>query len=165
MSDEIPSFLGVTPFGVYCKTCKLSLSIERGILGHGKVFHVDEPFKNAIVVREVHRQMKVLRELHSNDLSPFLTDKPSAHPTWFCSGCFSAFSKSCNFNRHLEVRVDSCFGASGGKMECFETICGRLGPKSCDRVMLPVSTSKATIVSAGNKVAMFTDLLTTQSAG
>ena len=135
MSDELPSFLGVTPFGVYCKTCKnQSLSIQRGILLHSKEFHRDESeFKNTTVVREVHRQMRILQKLHANDLSTFLTDQPSPHPMWFCTGCFSAFNKSCNYHRHLGVRNNSsCVGAFGGKMSCYITICHRVGPKTCN---------------------------------
>lgn len=143
MSEEIPAFLGITPFGVYCKLCNnQSLSIQRGILLHSKEFHLDDgEFKNATVVREVHRQMKMLRDSHSTDLTPFLTEKPSPHPTWFCTGCFASFNKSCNFSRHRDLHSSSCFGG-GGKMNCFVTICGRLGPKSC-------SPTTLTIVSEG----------------
>ena len=151
MSDEIPSFLGITPFGAYCKICKHSLPIERGILAHGKEFHPEEDFKNAILVREVRRQMKVMRELYADDLSRFLTDKPSLHPTWFCTSCFSAFTKSCNYNRHLQVRTNSCFGrAVGGKMKCFVTICGRLSPMSC-------KTTSAIATDGSSGVGMATD--------
>lgn len=141
MSDELPSFLGITPFGPYCTTCKKSLYVARGIESHGKDFHPDEDFKNGIVVREVHRQMKILREVHANDLTPYLTDTPSSHPTWFCTVCFSAFKKSCNYGRHLAARDSTCFASQGGKMPCFVSICGRLGPKSCNlATTTPVST-------------------------
>ena len=157
MSEEIPSFVGVTPFGVYCKICNLSLSIERGIINHGKDMHSKGDFKNAVVVREVHRQIKILREIHANDLTPFLTSRPSRHPTWFCTNCFSVFTKSCNYTRHFEMRTySSCAGRSGGKMPCYETICGRLAPKSCNLVNAPVST--LTIASEVSTVSMLTDI-------
>ena len=151
MSNEIPSFLGITPFGPYCKLCNVPLSVQKGILAHGKERHPDISFKNGIVIREVNRQMECLRDLHANDLAPFLTETPSKRPTWFCSACFSAFAKSGNYNRHLELRKNACLGASGGKMPCFVSICGRLGPKSCNRGTTP-SVSNFTIVTQGTSV-------------
>jgi hypothetical protein len=159
-ADEyIPAFLAITPFGPYCRLCNnKSLSIQRGILTHGKECHPKDVFKNTVVVREVQRRMKVLQDLHCNDLTPFLTEKPSEHPTWFCNVCFSTFSKSCNYNRHLEVRSNVlCSGGTGGKMECYETICGRLGPKRCNTTTTPPTTT-LTIVSETSSVSMLSDV-------
>ena len=81
MSDWLPNFLGITPFGVYCTRCNLSLFLLTGIEKHAKDFHPGDGFSNNnIVVDEAKRQMKMLRELHANDLTPFLTDTPSRHP-------------------------------------------------------------------------------------
>jgi len=160
MSDRLPSFLGVTPFGAYCKLCKLSLSIQTGIMRHGKEYHPDDDFKNAVVMREVHRQMKLLRELHANDLTPFLTDKPTSHPTWFCTSCFTAFTKSSNYHRHFELQCyRSCAGASGGKMPCFITVCGRFSPKSCTALGTAlVSTAFAvSVATTSTTVSVLTD--------
>ena len=157
MSDELPSFLGITPFGPYCTKCKFSLFIAKGIEKHATDFHPDENFKNSIVVREVHRQMKLLRELHANDLTPFLTERTSRHPTWFCTVCFSAFNKSCNYHRHVAARDSTCGASQGGKMPCFESICGRLGPKSCYMFSTTTPMATLTIVSAGTTVSTLTD--------
>ena len=157
MSDELPSFLGITPFGPYCTKCKFSLFIAKGIEKHATDFHPDENFKNSIVVREVHRQMKLLRELHANDLTPFLTERTSRHPTWFCTVCFSAFNKSCNYHRHVAARDSTCGGSQGGKMPCFESICGRLGPKSCKGLVTSTPMSTLTFASEGIAVSTITD--------
>ena len=160
MSAEIPAFLGITPFGPYCKLCDVSLSVQKGIAAHGKESHPKEQFKNTTVVRYVQRRMKVLRELHANDLTPFLTEQPSPHPTWFCNVCFSAFSKSCNYNRHLEVRSNIlCVGGTGGKVSCYRTICGRLGPQNCDTTTINSTTTPTTltIVSATSSVSMLSE--------
>ena len=113
----IPSFLGITPFGPYCKLCNESLSIQKGIANHGKEKHPKDNFKVSVVIRVVHQRLKFLRDLHADDLTPFLTEEKSKNATWFCPVCFSVFTKACNYNRHLEVRnKNSCLGGSGGKI-------------------------------------------------
>ena len=160
----LPAFLDLTPFGPYCKLCNVPLAIQRGIASHGKEVHPNDVFKNNAVIREVQRRMKVLREVHANDLSPFLTEELSKNPTWFCTVCFSTFTKSCNYNRHLEVRSNVlCLGGTGGgKIECYITICGRLGPKSCNTTTCNPSTTP-TIITATGTVSTISDL-TSQSS-
>jgi len=167
MSDVIPSFLDVTPFGPYCKICNESLAIQKGIVAHGKEKHPESQFNNTAVIREVHRRMGILQKLHANDLSPFLTEKRSIESIWFCTVCFSAFNKSCNYSRHLEVRKNACSGSTGGKMPCYITICGRVGPRSCNiPSTAPVTiTSRPTVISTpsvitgdGSNVSGLTDV-------
>lgn len=123
---------------------------------HGKTCHPGDEFTNGVVVREVQRQMKVLRELHADDLSPFLTDKLSLQPTWFCTKCFSGYAKAGNYNRHLVMRGSTCAGAIGGRMTCYQTICGRNAPRSCNQLPnTPVAT--LTIVSESTTVSTLTD--------
>jgi hypothetical protein len=148
MSGEFPSFLAVTPFGPYCTVCNISLSIQTGILTHGKKVHPEYHFKNASVIRDVQRRMSILRTTHANDFSSFLTNQPSTAPTWFCTGCFRNFANAFNYARHLERNKD-CSGHLGGKMDCYHTICGRIGPRSY--------SIAPTIVSSGSMVSTLTD--------
>jgi len=163
MSEELPSFLGITPFGPYCVPCNESLSIQTGILTHGKEFHPEFRFKNARVIREVQRCMETLRYTHADDLSSFLTDQPATGPTWFCTACFRSFANLFNYERHLERNKDcSARRLGGGKLECYVTICGRLGPKSCTSIKSTFITTTATasgstIVSYGSTVSSLTD--------
>ncbi len=129
MSTFLPSFVGISPFGAYCQTCDIPLSLEKGIAEHGKKFHPDIPFKNAIAVREIKQQIKHLRELHSRNLSAFLVPGATSQHAWFCTVCFSSFTKASNFKRHLEVRNNSCSDTYSARQQCYPTICGRLGPK------------------------------------
>lgn len=152
--DEVPSFVGVTPFGPYCIVCNESLALQAGILSHGREFHPECDFKNATVVREVQRRMLTLRSEHAHDLSSFLTHQSTTEPIWFCTVCYRSFSKGSNYHRHLE-RNKECLGHLGGKIDCYVTICGRLGPKSCTTIMSNTSTS--TIVSKGSTVSTLTD--------
>lgn len=156
MSDEIPSFLDITPFGPYCSVCNESLSIQTGILTHGKKVHPDCVFKNATVIREIQRRMEILRNLHARDLSPFLTERVVKEATWFCPVCFGVFSRGNNYDRHLERRGNACCGSLGGKMVCYVTICGRVGPKSCDRT-IKTTGSAVTLVSNGSTISTLTD--------
>ncbi len=163
MSEELPSFLGITPFGPYCVPCNESLSIQTGILTHGKEFHPESRFKNARVIREVQRRMETLRYTHADDLSSFLTDQPATGPTWFCTACFRSFANLFNYERHLERNKDcSARRLGGGKLECYVTICGRLGPKSCTSIKstfiaTTATASGSTIVSYGSTVSSLTD--------
>ena len=154
MSGEFPSFLDVTPFGPYCKVCNVSLSIQTGILTHGKEVHSQYQFKNASVVRGVQRRMSILRNTHANDFSSFLTNQRSTDPTWFCTGCFRSFANGFNYTRHLERNKD-CSNHVGGKMECYLTICGRIGPKHCS-IMPTTTTSASTIVSTESTLSSLT---------
>jgi hypothetical protein len=147
-----PPFLDVTPFGPYCKVCNVPLSIQAGILAHGKEVHPECHFKNATVIRDVQRHIDILRKTHANDLTPFLTNQRCTDPTWFCTGCFRSFSKGFNYTRHLERNKD-CSNHHGGKMDCYLTICGRIGPKSY--IVLPI-TSTSTIVSTESTVSTLT---------
>ena len=156
-APALPTFLGVTPFGVYCTKCNLSLSLSKGIDKHGKEVHPEDDFKNGIVIREVQRQMKVLREVYANDLTPFLTERPASHPTWFCTKCFSWFRKAGNYNRHLTSRDSICSGAIGGKMPCFETICGNFSPKSCNVAPTNPGSMLVSVVSENTSVSTLTE--------
>ena len=153
MSDELPPFLGVTPFGPYCKVCNISLSIKTGILTHGKEVHAECHFKNATVIRDVYRRMSLLRNSNAGDLSPFLTTQCATDPTWFCTGCFRSFANAFNYSRHLE-RNNECQGHLGGRMECYVTICGRVAPKNYTIVS---TKSTSTIVSSASTVSTLTD--------
>jgi hypothetical protein len=155
MSDDLPSFLDITPFGPYCQTCNVTLPIQAGILIHGKEAHPKCLFKNAAVVRQVQRRMLVLRNTHADDLSPFLTDQRATVPTWFCTACFRSFSKNFSYTRHLD-RNKECTGRLGGKLECYVTICGRLGPKKCT-VLNTTTGSTFTTVSNESTLSTLTD--------
>ena len=154
MPSEIPSFLEITPFGPYCKLCNEPLTIQKGISNHGKKFHPDVSFKNATIIREVNNKLTKLRNVHSDDLTLFLKDTNSAQMVWFCIGCFTAFNKTSNYKRHLEVRNNNCTGEISGKVACYPTICGRLGPKIC---IATVSLATPTLVSVGTDVSSLTD--------
>jgi hypothetical protein len=161
MSDVFPSFLGITPFGPYCRVCNVPLASTTGILPHGKEFHPECKFKNATVLRQVQRQVASLRSLHANDLTPFLTEQHVKEPTWFCTLCFQSFRRAFNYERHSER--NTCTSGFGGKMECYVTICGRVGPKtSNNRAATPLST--LTIVSEGTAISTLTDNPTQSSS-
>ena len=138
-----PPFLDVTPFGPYCKVCNVPLSIQAGILARGKEVHPECHFKNATVIRDVQRHIDILRKTHANDHTPFLTNQRCTDPTWFCTGCFRSFSKGFNYTRHLERNKD-CSNHHGGKMDCYLTICGRIGPKCYS--IAPFSNSNETSI-------------------
>jgi len=162
MTEKLPSFLGITPFGPYCTMCNESLSIETGILNHGKEKHPECNFKNAAIVREVKQRMAILRSTHADDLSTFLTSERAKEPSWFCNGCFKKFSSKHNYDRHFD-RSNECSldPVGGGKPECYVTICGRVGPKSCRSVS---PTCASTIVSHGTAVSTLTDSIFRSSA-
>lgn len=153
MSVELPFFLGVTPFGPYCIVCNDSLSLKTGIFLHGKKAHPECDFKNTPVLREVQRRMLALRNNHAGDLSRFLTNQPTKYPTWFCTVCFTSFSRGFNYERHLE-RNQECLRSQGGRMDCYVTICKRVGPKNLS-ILSTASTS--TVVSHGSTVSTLTD--------
>ena len=153
MSVELPFFLGVTPFGPYCTVCKDSLSLKTGILIHAKKVHPECDFKNAVVFSEVQRRMLILRNNHAGDLSPFLTKQPTKHPTWFCSVCYQSFSRGFNYERHLE-RNRECLPHLGGRMDCYVTICKRVGPKNFTSLS---TASSSTVLSHGSTVSTLTD--------
>ena len=141
MSDCFPSFVNVTPFGPYCRQCDISLAVQKGILTHGKQVHPEISFKNSFVVRECLHRLENLRKNHSVDLTPFLKDVGHVKQMWFCSCCFVAFTRFANYQRHFEVRNNTCSGFDSRKVNCYRTLCGRFGPKSCG----PSTTSTATI--------------------
>ena len=127
-----PDFLSVSPFGPYCKECSIPLAVEKGIYSHRREAHPSVSFKNALLVREVKRQMAELRQNHSHDFSPFLVANSLAKEMWFCAGCFVAFGKFSNFKRHFESRCNKeCVFVDDKKTFCYATICGRIGPKTC----------------------------------
>ena len=128
MADFFPTFVAVTPFGPFCRVCKVTLSIERGILQHGKEAHPHVSFANATVVRAVKTKMQQLQVLHSKDLSMFPVPSSKPKDLWFCSVCFVTYQKNSNFTRHLSGRSTACSIDKGAKMPCFPTICGRMGP-------------------------------------
>jgi len=154
MTQEIPDFVMITPFGPYCGVCKISLTIERGMLTHGQQIHPDDVFKNAKTIRAVKKTMSDLRLLYSSDLSTFLhMDKPPKQ-LWFCTTCFITFQKFGNYDRHLGGRNQVCNAENGAKMLCFPTICGRMGPQ-CTFVgpvtedpATPTTISVATTISS-----------------
>ena len=154
-SKDLPSFLDVTPFGPYCTICNESLSIQNGILSHGKEVHPEQPFKNATVIREVQRRMSSLRNTHADDLSSFLTDQRATDQSWFCTVCFRSFANGFTYKRHLQRSKECSDHNVGGKFECYVTICGRFGPKSC-RSLSP-TTCASTVVSHGTAVSTLTD--------
>ena len=155
MTEKLPSFLGITPFGPYCTLCNESLSIQTGIWNHGKEKHPECIFKNAAIVREVQQRMSHLRSTHADDLSTFLTSERAKEPAWFCNGCFKKFSYKHCYERHFERSKACSLDLVGeGKPECYVTICGRIGPKSC-RSTSP--TCASTIVSHGTAVSTLTD--------
>ena len=135
--------------------CNESLSIQTGILNHGKEKHPECNFKNAAIVRQVQQRMLILRSTHADDLSTFLTSERAKEPAWFCNGCFKNFSYKHCYERHLE-RSKGCSldPVGGGKPECYVTICGRVGPKSCRSVS---PTCASTIMSHGTSVSTLTD--------
>jgi superfamily II DNA helicase RecQ len=151
MDDYIPSFLKCTPFGAYCGDCNKSLSLYRGILCHAKESHPGNPaFNNSAVVRLIKDEMKKLRNIHSNDFSPFLKIDSKPQEMWFCTVCLLVFgNKTSNYQRHMQLRKGIC---SGGKMPLFPTICCRWGPISlstCTPEYPPsVITAGSTIVSS-----------------
>ena len=138
---------------VHIAPCARILSLKTGILVHGKKVHPECDFKNPSVVCEVQRRMVALRNNHAGDLSPFLTNQPIKDPTWFCTGCFTSFSRGFNYERHLE-RNQACSRHLGGRMDCYVTICKRVGPKNFT-ILSNASTS--TVVSHGSTVSTLTD--------
>ncbi len=139
MSNPIPSFIDVTPFGPYCTQCSIPLAVEKGILQHGKARHPEIPIRNAFVVRAVKGRIANLRIAHAHDFSPFLKLEQDPHHIWFCTVCFSSFLKASNYKRHIEGHNNSCISVNTEKVGCFPTICGRMGPISCT-VLSVVST-------------------------
>ena len=125
-----------------------------GILNHGKTYHPEFSFKNASVVREVQNRIISLRKQHSSNLTQFLTDTQKGQLVWFCCDCFSAFTKTSNYKRHLEIRNNNCSDSRSWKVDCYPTICGRIGPKKC---IMPGSALTPTIVSVGTDVSTLTD--------
>jgi hypothetical protein len=79
-----PEFLDVSPLGPYCKECRTLLAVERGIYFHGKDKHSNDSFKNALLVREVNRQVAELRQAYSRDFSPFLVPGSPMNEMGFC---------------------------------------------------------------------------------
>lgn len=149
MLDEIPSFVKITPFGAYCHLCVEPLTIQKGIFNHGKSFHSDILFKNATVIRQVQRKLAKLRNVHSMDLTQFLKESGTVQMVYFCSGCFTSFTKTSNYKRHMEVRDNNCSVGILGKVACYPTICGRLGPKSCGTQATLATTTIVPIETVG----------------
>lgn len=154
MSELIPSFIDVTPFGPYCKLCDVPLAVQRGIFHHGKKAHPEISFKNASVVRECLRKIDSLRSTHSNDLSSFLKESSLAQTMWFCTVCFVAHNRKSNFQRHFELRSNTCSGGISGQIDCYPTICGRFGPKSCN---IPVAAVTPRILTIGTAHSTVTE--------
>jgi hypothetical protein len=57
----------------------------------------------------------------------------------------------------VAARDSTCGASQGGKMPCFESICGRLGPKSCKGLVTSTPMSTLTFVSEGIAVSTITD--------
>lgn len=155
MTEIVPSFVDITPFGPYCKLCSVSLAVQKGIFYHGRDNHPEVFFKNILVVREVQRKMTYLRDLHSGDFSPFLTNLNCGRDIWFCKICFVTFMRESNYKRHLEARKNICKSNEGAKMVCYPTICGRFGPKN---YIPTVPTSTPNIISgSGTDLSSLTE--------
>ena len=158
MSQDIPHFVELTPFGPYCGPCDVILSLEKGIINHGKEFHPEIPFKNAVVVHEIKKQITDLQVANLHDLSSFLKLDLEPKEHWFCDGCFVSFYKRSNYLRHLSGRYTKCASAHGRKVLCFPTVCGRRGPKSILSISAPPS-----VITTGSSLSSLTR--TTASAG
>lgn len=143
MVPNIPSFVRLTPFGPYCGICEINLSIEKGILNHGRTFHSDTSFKNAVVVRAVKSEIENLQSIHADDLSLFLKLDQKPEVLWFCNVCFLSFFKRSNYYRHLAGRYSKCGNSNGRELVCFPTVCGRKGPK---KVLRTCPAPRTTIV-------------------
>ena len=158
-STAVPSFVRLTPFGPYCGECNVTLSIEKGILRHAQERHPSESsFKNAVVIRSVKDDMKVLRERHCDDFSDFLKTGFAPESLWFCSVCFLPFGRKANYQRHIESRNGFCSTSTGGQMALFPTICGRKGPKSISLVspILQREGAPPSVITAGSSVSSLT---------
>ncbi len=151
MADDFPSFLQVTPFGAYCTFCSVPLSTEKGISMHARLAHPEVQFKNASIVRTVKQRINLLRRMHAHDLSSFLQRGSLPEESFFCQKCFISFTTSSNYKRHMDGCNNALSNKKSGKIPCFATICGRLGPKTCgisDWSEKPSIVSVATTVSS-----------------
>ena len=143
-NNAIPSFVAVTPFGIYCNLCNQSLPIARGLRTHSDIHSGTGAINNTQAVRAIKERQGELRCAFSNDYTTFFINSTSSSKRWFCGECYRTWKSKQGWQRHQRdgkrgpTQANGCNTGRELCLETFATKCGNYGPKSFPTTSLVV---------------------------
>jgi superfamily II DNA helicase RecQ len=159
--------IGLTPFGAFCRGCKIPVGSSRGQLRTHLSKHPELYYGGYSIDEFTLFAAKEVESLKSkNDPSGFLFGHPFSGIS--CNGCDKCFSRKDNALRHTKGKKNSNCTASDLVVNVItQTICGRLAPFVAMATPLPAGAATPYLttadwlgkyVSGDEKVSQYTSI-------